>query len=334
MNDDVERSVTRGGQGREGPGSLSSDRLLRDLDGMNGDAARAVATGYLMAIQDADADCLSSAALLQYLRCESDSVLELTGAGYVMAVREWMETPRDAARAAAPEVRARMRSDAAQVKAWLEREPGGVMQPAIASVQLALAGPPAAVPEPASVRRGQSRMRAWLVAQSVLAKSMSALAAALAVVVVLQHVPVVDRDRADSAARDLEVSVQAENIMAMLLEQRRYEKDSIINMSDPPQSDAYARKWNTAHDSMVSTLDALGMLDLTADDAQSLGEIKRDLHQYEQGYLQLLNQMRSGRVHTPQDANRLLEACKPAAHRIETNGLEIAARALRRLERS
>jgi methyl-accepting chemotaxis protein len=170
----------------------------------------------------------------------------------------------------------------------------------------------------------------WIAAQSSAAKAAAALAVALAAVVVAQHVAA-GQDAVRRADRDLAVSRQAEYMTTMLLEQRRYEKDSIINVADPVQSESYARQWDLARMAALGSVDALGSLDLTNEDRASLGVIRADLQQYIQGYQRLLAQIRSGQVHTPEEANRLLESAKPAAHRAEANGMLLATRALGRL---
>lgn len=317
---------------RAGPIYASSDDLLRASEGGDGFEARAIATGYLMAIRDADADCLSATTLLEYLRCATGSVLELTGLGYVMAVRDCMRSPATAGpRPLSSSEKVGMRHDAGHVRDWLERQPRSVIQPAIASVQLALALPGSGIAPRATALLGPKAVFRWFGAQSGVTKGLAAMAAALSVALVLQTLPASGRD-SQLAQRDLMVSHEAENIMAMLLEQRRYEKDSILNLSDPVQSEAYAQKWKEARIALMSTLDALGSLDLPEEDRQSVTEIRDDLRFYEQGYLQVLSRMQSGQVRTAQDANRLLEGYKPAVHRVEANGVRFAARASRRLQ--
>jgi hypothetical protein len=325
----MERGL-EGGKARDEGGYRSSDELLADLRGANGDEARAVATGYMMAIRDADADCMQATTLRQYLRGDSGGAMALAGMGYVMAVRDCM-APAANPGAAGSAAAGRMRRDAARVRAWLERQPLGVIQPAIASVHIALATAPAPAQAPASPRSGVAGLRDGFLAQSPLAKGAAALAAGLALALGLQLVPVAGPDRRLAVEHDVELSRHAADLTAMLLEQRRYEKDSIINVTDAPRSEAYARKWDEARVALGKTIDTLGRYDLDAADRQSLQEIRQDFNQYEQGYLQLLAQMQSGRVRTPQDANRVLASYKSAAHRIEQNGFEIAARALRRL---
>ena len=300
----------------DGPGYESADDLLRDLDGGRGAEARAIAMGYWMAIHEAGEVCLSAPELLEHLRAETGSPRELTGLGYVMAIRDG--TPWSG-RAAVP---ARARDAARQVRAWLERRPASAIEPALAAVQMALAGMPA--------RARRTGLVGWIAAQSALAKSASALAAALAGVVLAQQVSAghAAMRRAD---QDLALSRQAEYMTAMLLEQRRFEKDSILNVADPTQSESYVRRWDQARMATLGSVDALGALDLTSEDRASLRAIRADLQQYTQGYLALLARMRSGQVRTPEEANRLLAGAKPAAHRAEATGLLLATRALGRL---
>jgi methyl-accepting chemotaxis protein len=204
------------------------------------------------------------------------------------------------------------------------------MQPALTAVQLALAGSP--LPDP--VRRPAARAPASVFgairAQSWPAKGMAVAALALVFVVGVQQVSTA-RAAERAAAFDLAVGRQAEYMTAMLLEQRRYEKDSILNMSDPAEIEAYANQWEKARVAMQTSLDTLGAANLADEDRQSLTAIRDDSRTYEQGYLQVLAQMRQGHVRSPQEANRMLEAYKPAAHRAEVNGVLLATRAMQRL---
>ena len=304
----------------------SADELLKDLEGGAGTEARAMATGYWMAIHDADAGCLTATELLKYLQSARGSVAELTGLGYVQAVCDCSE-PGATRRALdeGPDGEAVARREAARVKAWLERRPATVMEPALTAVQLALAGsthrPAAAAP---------ATMLGSIGIQSRTAKSMAVVAAAFSMLVVVQQVSA-SRASAQAAASDLAVGRQAEYMTAMLLEQRRYEKDSIINMSDPTETEAYARRWEKARVAMQGSIDALGSANLAVEDRQSLTAIRTDSRTYEQGYMELLAKIREGRVRSPEDANRLLEDYKPAAHRAEANGVLLATRAMQRL---
>ena len=309
----------------------SADDLLRDLGGDTGPQARALATGYWMAIHDADAGYLTATELLKYLQSETGSLAELTGLGYVQAVRDCAEAGqarRLPAEGAAGEAAARR--DAACVRAWLEHRPATVMQPALTAVQLALAGSQERGPARRPDAVAPATRLGAIGAQSRVAKGMAVAACALVLVVVVQQVSS-SRAAARAAAFDLAVGRQAEYMTAMLLEQRRYEKDSILNMADPAESEAYAGQWEKARVAMQSTIDTLGAANLADEDRQSLLEIRDDSRRYEQGYLQVLTQMRQGRVRSPQEANRMLEDYKPAAHRAEVNGVLLATRAMQRL---
>jgi hypothetical protein len=327
MDQQTERDAPQGRPVETRFDYASPDVLMRDMGGANGEDARALATGYMMAIHDADADCLSASTLLGYLRCQGGSAKELTGLGYVMAVRDSMQSMAPAGQFPfATADRSRMRGDARIVKDWLERHPLGFLQPAIAAVHLALADViPAAVRRPRLfpvLLAGLS----WARKQSILTKGLATVAVAIAVLFALHREP-----PEGHGWQDLAVGRSAENITTLLLEQRRYEKDSIINVADPAESQAYARKWEDARVALLGNLDALASLDLDDEDRQSIGQIRGDLQLYDQGYVHLLTQMRSGQIHTPQDANRLLDSYKSAAHRAEANGVRIAARALGRL---
>ena len=310
---------------------LSADALLKDLDGGAGPEARAMATGYWMAIHDAESGYMTSTDLLNYLQAETGSVAELTGLGYVRAVCD-CTGPGEGGRIAdpGPEGDAMARRDAARVKAWLEGRSATVMQPALTAVQLALADAANGNHPHRSTRAAASNAPGWLGILPRAAKGMGVAAFALAMLLVGQQVSA-SRAAAREAASDLAVGRQAEYMTAMILEQRRYEKDSIINMGNPAVIEVYARQWERARAAMEGSLKALGSANLAMEDRQSLTAIRIDSQTYEQGYLDLLTKMREGRVRSPDDANRLLEDFKPAAHRAEANGVLLATRAMQRL---
>lgn len=329
MNSDSDRSW-RARAPAHVPAYGSADELLDDLGADAGTEARALATGYWMAIHDSDSGCLSASELLKYLQAETGSVPELMGLGYVQAIHDCTQADgRVRVPGGTPEQAGLARLEAMRVRTWLESRPHGVMQPALTAVQLALGEPVAAVVRGAPAPVRAAGVVGWVSAQSVVAKGMTAVAAALAMVVAAQHVASA-HDAERSAARDLAVGRQAQYMTAMLLEQRRYEKDSIINMDDPMESEAYARLWDKARVAMQGSIDSLGSADLPVEDRQSLSAIRADFRTYEQGYLNLLAQIRDGQVRTPQDANRVLENYKPAAHRAEANGILMSTRALQR----
>jgi hypothetical protein len=309
----------------------SADDLLKDLDNGASPEARAMATGYWMAIHDADSGYLTSSELLKYLQSEQGSVAELTGLGYIRAVCD-CAIPADVGRAAqsGAESEARARREAARVKAWLEGRTASVMQPALTAVQLALADAASSAPPRRQASAAPSGPLAWLGIQPRVVKGMGVTAIALSLLVVGQQVSA-SRAAAREAATDLAVGRQAEYMTAMLLEQRRYEKDSIINMGDPTVIEAYARQWERARAAMQGSMDALGSANLASEDRASLTAIRTDSLAYEQGYLELLAKMRQGRIRSPEDANRMLEDYKPAAHRAEANGVLLASRAMQRL---
>ena len=314
---------------READGYPSSDQLLRDLQGHNGEGARSIATGYMMAIHDADADCLGAATLLRYLRGHAGESMCLAGTGYVMAVRDCMESARvkpdgNAVHAA----RSGVHADVERVKAWLERHPHDQLQLAISSVQLALVSPAVA---PRRQGRQFRRSARWL-KQRVVSSSLQATVIAGAVAVcgallLAAWSSAQDRLRAGN----VELTEQASNVTTLMLEQRRYEKDSFINISDRRTLDAYGQKWEQARASITGTFHRLDSLDLSDADRQAVLEMSRDFRVYADGYERLLSQMRNGQVATAQDANEQIEAYKSAAHRVETLGAELTARASNRL---
>ena len=317
---------------REQAGYPAADELLQDLRGAHGDSARAVAVGYVMAVHDSNADYLDGATLLKYLQGRGGESERLAGMGYVMAARDGIGATKGSSDASpSRDSRTRLQDDTEKVKSWLERNAWACGRLAYDAARLALeAAPRSAGPRHSSANLG-TRIFAWFTAQPALAKGMSVAALCLASVLGWQSFQTSPSARNRAFEQTVELSQRASSVTALLLEQRRFEKDLFINIADRDQIAFYAKKWDEARVSMAETVDRIGRLDLSQPDQRSIREIESDFQAYVAGYSRVLSEIRSGQIRTAQDANRQLAVYKGAAHRIEANGAAINARAVQRL---
>jgi hypothetical protein len=301
------------------------DELLRDLRGDNGAHAQALAVGYAMAMHDADADSWDGATLQKNLRGEGGEALRLSGLGYVMAVRDALTAASGAGRAiGSPRARAGGPADAEIVLSWLKRHPSAGRQSALSVTRRALRAT-------TSPRRRVAEWLAECLAAPVVAKAAAFATLCLATALAWQSVTMRHATRDRAFEQSVELSQRAARITSLLLEERRFEKDSFINIADRSETEAYAGKWEAARALLADTIARTYQLDLGDSDRRAMREIETDFQAYVDGYRRVLQRIQRGEIRTAQDANRELADYKGAVHRIETVGAAINARAVRRL---
>ncbi|MGZ5248999.1 MAG: hypothetical protein ACXWIQ_02100 [Caldimonas sp.] len=316
---------------RENAGYDEADELLRDLRGDNGEDRRSLAVGYVSAIRDSNADPLDGRTLLEYLRGESGEPLRLVGMGYVMAVRDAMSPPAGAVeRAPSAQARARLQADAESVRSWLQRHASTSTGLAFALVRSALQDEPAGS-RPQASRRSPWTPLAWFRAPHGFAKGMALATLCFVSLLVWQRHVAPDAAWTRSFEHDVELSQDAAQITRLLLEERRFEKDSFLNISNRDQIASYAKKWDESRAALAEAIARTRTLDLRDSDRQAIREIENDFQAYVSGYQRVLSRIRGGQIRTAEEANEQLAIYKAAVHRIEANGTAINARAVQRL---
>src|SRR6185369_15748882 len=76
-------------------------------------------------------------------------------------------------------------------------------------------------------------------------------------------------------SQDVQLAQHAAEIHALVLQERRFEKDSFINLADDTKLASYAKKWDDTRGKLLKTIDAVRTLELTPDDAQATEQIAR-----------------------------------------------------------
>jgi methyl-accepting chemotaxis protein len=122
----------------------------------------------------------------------------------------------------------------------------------------------------------------------------------------------------------------AAEIRSLVLEQRRFEKDALLNLGDPEKRDGYAQKWQGARAELAKQVDAAGRLAVEEDDVRALQAIAGHARTYAAGFENTLAALRSGQIKTAQDANADLAAVKAAAHGMDSVSDSIHDRAMTR----
>ena len=122
---------------------------------------------------------------------------------------------------------------------------------------------------------------------------------------------------------DLKLAQQAILIDNLILNERRYEKDTLINIGDQKALDSYDDKWRDTQTDLSKAIgDALAM-PLSAPDRAQLQSISDNFDKYAAGFMEVEGAIHSGKAKTTQEANTLM-----MVHKDPVREMEAAAEAL------
>ena len=301
--------------GRRRASYPDGEQLLQDLGGANGEAPRCIASGYIAGVRDSELEHIDGRELLRRLRGEGGDDMRLFAIGYVAGSRETSQASLQGVRGS----RASPQDEIRQVVDWLDRHPERLDGIAVALVRKAL--------EPGSASAPSRRRPTWKAA---------AMAASICLLVMAGWLA---NDIGDMAARraveqDFVLSQRAMQITALLLEGRRYEKDTFLNIGNGELRSSYAQKWDESRASLSDALSRTLSLRLAPQDQQTLSQIAADFNAYAEGYERVVAMMRAGTIRSADEANEHIAAYKDAVHRIERNCAAINERATQRLSRT
>jgi hypothetical protein len=284
------------GAGRPGvgieKGYIDGNDLLKDLSGENGSGMRSVAVGYVMAIHDS-------------LRSSARSTRE--------GVERW--------------VNATLGQEASGVEAWLRRNPEQRGRLAADLVRAALGETiEGEAPRSATVTvRGDAGL--WPSARTASLVAAACLIASGLTWGLNNAVPHKNRDMEQA----LEQSLRASDITNLVLEERRYEKDTFLNIADREQEVSYVRRWDNARAALDTAIARLDRLDLSESDRRSLRDIETDFRAYVDGYKTVVVMIHKGQIRTAVEANDEIAKYKDAIHRMEFNAATISIHANQRI---
>ncbi len=281
-----------------GQGYVDGHALLKDLSGHSGHAMRSVAIGYVMAIHDA-------------LRVGDTAAAPARADG------------------ALPAARPTLGEQALAVEDWLREHPQRLDEVAAVLVRAALGHePPAAAPRGALValRKQLQRRVSWDRATALGALGAGAVALTIGMLVVHGTQPATG---AAPLVRNVQIIEGADDITKLVLEERRYEKDSFLNIGNRNRFAMYTEKWSDSRAALAGAIAHLAAIDMSAGDRQILADIAGDFHEYARGCDHILALIRNERIHTPQDANMEFALFKTPARRMELDAALIKLRASR-----
>jgi twitching motility protein PilJ len=122
-------------------------------------------------------------------------------------------------------------------------------------------------------------------------------------------------------------------VQVLVLELRRFEKDSFLNLDNETSLSGYQVKWGAKKDDLNTLLGNLGRAAQTPEDQEAVVALKRELTAYETGLGAVVNAIRAGKFTTPQQANTALAPIKDSTVRqMEKVAEELAGRHAKVLE--
>jgi hypothetical protein len=293
----------------------NADRLIAAADGALGKTIQGLASGYLMALRDADAEVYRWGELDEDLTDASER--RWIAAGFMMGVRDRIAnavglSPR--ARIETPDSLLRW---AQHAKRRLNTRRGAWHSRAYDVVYAGIFGAAGqGIPW-----RWSDLPRLWLRA------SVTALIAAL-----MLAVPTLARREPERA---LALNQRASDILTLMLEERRFEKDTFLNVGTA-RAEVYLRQWELTRSRLEMVVAEAKALQSTEVEQAMLSDIERDMRVYASGYERVAGLIRQGTIRTGEDANERLLAYKASAHEAEKSCArlkELTAQRLTTLQR-
>jgi PAS domain S-box-containing protein len=120
-----------------------------------------------------------------------------------------------------------------------------------------------------------------------------------------------------AVANDVMLAQRAALVDILVLNERRFEKDSFINMADPAKLANYRQKWDETRAALVTELAAVHLLELDESDRHAVAQIEDSYRDYTAGFERTFEMIRSGAVKSTQEANTEFSKYKDAVHGTE-----------------
>jgi hypothetical protein len=158
--------------------------------------------------------------------------------------------------------------------------------------------------------------------------------ALISITIGLHHFLAASSDEPPSLRHNLELSNLSRQLVTLVLEERRFEKDSFINLQTLDVFNGYERQWDDRRMSFMALMSRVSKIKMSDQDRLAFEQINRDFQAYTRGYESVVEQIKSGVVQTTRQANEAIGPFKIAVHRIENNGNAIRERAELRLEKT
>jgi PAS domain S-box-containing protein len=136
-------------------------------------------------------------------------------------------------------------------------------------------------------------------------------------------------DRA--VAQDVQLAQRAAQIDILVLNERRFEKDTFINLADEGKFTSYLKKWSSARATLLAELAAARRLELDDSDRHLLARLESSYNGYTAGFEHTVGKIREHAIKTTQEANDEIAHFKDAVHGTENASEELNHRAIGRV---
>ncbi|MGZ3457533.1 MAG: methyl-accepting chemotaxis protein [Archangium sp.] len=127
---------------------------------------------------------------------------------------------------------------------------------------------------------------------------------------------------------------QAEEIRALSLKLRRFEKDVFLNVGDAEVVRSYLEKWKSGHAELNHALEALAEAERLPEEREDSVRMRQALATYTAGFLDVAARFQNGALHTPQEGNQAIGQYKDAIREFEESAESKADRYLERMSAS
>jgi methyl-accepting chemotaxis protein len=172
---------------------------------------------------------------------------------------------------------------------------------------------------------------------TILARFSACISVLLALLLVSACFGVLGLNRLFSAAdqavtQDVPLAQQAAKIDILVLNERRFEKDSFINLADAGKLASYLKKWRDARATLFVEFATTRRLRLNDSDRLLLGNIESSYSTYAVGFEHTVALIHSQEIRTTQQANDEITHLKDAVHGTENASEELNRRAIARVQ--
>ncbi|MDH3359568.1 MAG: methyl-accepting chemotaxis protein [Desulfobulbaceae bacterium] len=122
---------------------------------------------------------------------------------------------------------------------------------------------------------------------------------------------------------DIPITLTLEDIAIQLLEQRRYEKDFLLNIGNPAKQEGYLKNHSTVAEKMQANISSVvGRMaqdeDISPETLQQARKLAALAKKYHEGFLSVTKQIQNDPSITPQAGNKMLGGLKETIHEFET----------------
>ena len=127
---------------------------------------------------------------------------------------------------------------------------------------------------------------------------------------------------------DLKVAQQAILIDNLILNERRYEKDTLINLNDQKALDSYDDKWRDTQTDLTKAIQDAQAMPLSAEEKAQVQLISDDFDKYATAFMEVEGAIHSGKAKTTQEANNLLSVHKDSVREMEATAEAMSAKTM------